>query len=316
MTRTTFIRLAVYGTLGLVLAVGLVNPYTRQLFFGPKIRGTPLCYWQDLIRAEADPQLRDPSIRATALRWLGLGRRQIIAFPKEADMVPVYLSLLDDPNPAVRIRLAPGLARAPESAGAIEGLERLLDDPVPEVRAAAADACQTKPHELDSLLPRLTAMLDDGDMLCRVHAAVALGINDRLAPAVAQRVFAEAVRGSDTLAGASALRLLTWLDPEPQRYRAAIAPVLAHESWAATDALVKCGPKVLPLVETLLDDADPHVRASAARVLATHGAGARASVPALQARRHDPNPAVAMTVECALHLIDPVQFPLTVTKPR
>ena len=42
MTRKRLLRIGVYGSLASVVLLFLLHPYSRQMIFGPRIRGQPL----------------------------------------------------------------------------------------------------------------------------------------------------------------------------------------------------------------------------------------------------------------------------------
>src|SRR5262245_30747665 len=87
-----------------VVAAALVNPSSRQWIFGPTYQGVPLCAWQD--------QIRRQTLGEDERRWLTKLRKWLE--PKadgsltekltREDRIAIWLSLLDDPVPAMRAR--------------------------------------------------------------------------------------------------------------------------------------------------------------------------------------------------------------------
>jgi HEAT repeat protein len=140
MRKKWFLRILAFL---LIAALGfvLLSPYYRQLVFGPRIQGVPLCAWQEQYRRqqqkqglwEADPSFfdkvrewfRSKSVNAEA--WKALG---------DAGKAQVLLSMIDDADVAMRKKIATDLhSLQPELAE--QGLVRLFDDPDDEVREKA-----------------------------------------------------------------------------------------------------------------------------------------------------------------------------------
>src|SRR4051812_30530652 len=102
MTRKSAIRVGALGTLGALLAVLWLHPYTRQSVIGPKIRGVPLCVWQKSFRDRYESQPRSDSLFAKLLGW-----SRVQPVPEDpwalsdAERLPILVSLIDDPNPEV-----------------------------------------------------------------------------------------------------------------------------------------------------------------------------------------------------------------------
>lgn len=159
MTRKQALRIGLYGSAGVVVLLVLLNPYARQSLIGPKVEDVPLCYWQDSFRRFADPGADRDSLTSRAFRWLGFQREHAWGLPeKKADMLPVLLSLADDPQPRVREQVANFLDRDYEPDECGPALLRLLDDREPKVRAAAAHAFGNVKQPLESALPRLVTL--------------------------------------------------------------------------------------------------------------------------------------------------------------
>ena len=82
------------------------------------------------------------------------------------------MSLVDDPEPVVRDRLAFALGRGFAPDHCVPALLRLLDDREAAVRAAAAKTLGAIRPEVAAVLPRLVEMLEDAD--CGGEAAWAI----------------------------------------------------------------------------------------------------------------------------------------------
>ncbi len=176
MARKRLFRIAVYGTLGLPVLLFLLHPYSRQSIFGPKIADVPLCYWQESFRHHADGDGNPDSVTLKMLRWLGFNQRDPArGLPdKRADLLPLLLSLADDPQPRVREMVAHHFGRGFTPDACAPTLLRMLDDPDPRVRRAAAGTIGGVRPEVMAALPRLLELLEDADTGCRVQAAMAL----------------------------------------------------------------------------------------------------------------------------------------------
>lgn len=103
MTRKNWLRVGTYGTLSVIVLLFLAHPYTRQTLFGPRVGGMPLAYWQDCFRDDALPSEPKPSLTAKALRFVGFNKTT--REPSAAEMLPVVLSLRDDPKSPCAIQL-------------------------------------------------------------------------------------------------------------------------------------------------------------------------------------------------------------------
>jgi hypothetical protein len=139
MTRKRMFRIGVYGTLGVAVLILLLNPFTRQAMFGPKIQDLPLCYWQDNFRYYALRGSQRDTPTTILCQWLGFKRHEVWGLPeRKFDVLPVLLSLTDDPEPRVRERVASALGRGFAPDECAPTLNHMLDDPEAAVRAAAS----------------------------------------------------------------------------------------------------------------------------------------------------------------------------------
>src|ERR1051326_5009639 len=95
--------LAFLGGAALLFGLAMLHPYPRQSLFGPKIRGQPWCVWERQVRGFVDAQ---DSFSDKALRWLGVERQQLAGNEifDDAEMLPLVLELLDDPDSRVRMQ--------------------------------------------------------------------------------------------------------------------------------------------------------------------------------------------------------------------
>src|SRR5258708_1512409 len=128
ITRKRMIRIGVYATLGLVLLLFLLHPYGRQMVFGPRVRGLPLSYWQNRYREAVAWSASEDSLTTRTLTIVGIRpNRGMDSFPVGEDMLPVVLSLVDDPDSAVRASVAYSLSEYPDSAEACNALRAMMN---------------------------------------------------------------------------------------------------------------------------------------------------------------------------------------------
>jgi HEAT repeat protein len=169
----------------------------------------------------------------------------------------IYLALLRNPDPSVRILAAPTILRAgdtPESAGAVDVLLTLLNDPDSGIRALAARALgesgetAARPVVLDALL----MLLRDTSSHLRDSAAEALGM-----------------MGASAASPAILDTLVSLIRDSKNRECATLVEALGR---ICDSAAVE---EVLDVLLALLDDGNPRNRAAAATAL---GAVSRSGV--------------------------------------
>jgi HEAT repeats len=129
MTRKKRIALVL---LGLTLVAGIVllsQPYPRQLVFGPKVKGVPLCAWQEYFReGHAEDLWIEPSAFQKLLGWLKRGSEPLNwGELTPADKEVIHVSLIDDADPNIRYRAFDALGT--DRPGRVPAILRLLEDP-------------------------------------------------------------------------------------------------------------------------------------------------------------------------------------------
>src|SRR5437867_3950128 len=132
MTRKRRLLIVLGSVLAVLVIAFFSHPYGRQLVLGPKIRGVPFWAWQQQFRKHATRG--DDDFTTQALGWIGIKLPEPAWIGTDPDMLPVVLSLADDPDPRVRSEVARWLGVVPRTAEAEETLIHLLDDPEPKVR--------------------------------------------------------------------------------------------------------------------------------------------------------------------------------------
>src|SRR5262245_13002829 len=107
----------------LIAAAGAVaiNPYFRQLVFGPRISGTPLCAWQERIRRQVLPQREDNLLHSIAK--LFQPKDEALPYSKLdlEQKTYLWLTLIDDPDPAMRVQAVNALWGGAQCASRLWG---------------------------------------------------------------------------------------------------------------------------------------------------------------------------------------------------
>jgi HEAT repeat protein len=311
MSRKRLFGIIVCGTLGVAVLFFLLNPYTRQSVFGPKIQGEPLCCWQDRFAAAPGPSKQ--SAMSKVFTFLGITSQsgETLWLLNHQDTIVVALSLLDDPRPTVRADMAQILSRYPESPDAAEGLLRLLDDPHPMVRVAAVRACGDGSFNTAPVLLKLHELMEDQDLPCRVSAASLLVTIGGARDKKTLTVLLEGLGARDEFVRVQAARSLCQLAKDYPECFTDVAAAARRDLYVRLGfarAGYAYGPVAIPLLIELLDDSN--VGDAAARSLGNMGPTAASAIPAL-VRVHNNAPGTngrGWAYE-ALSKIDPERYP-------
>lgn len=119
-----------------------LSPYHRQLFFGPKIQGLPLCVWQDYFReASHRSELEQSSVMGFVSRILP--ERQKVHWDELtcSEKQRLLFSLKSDGDVWVRKQVVRSLADL-DDATALQEWRRFLVDRDGDVRSLAMDRIQ------------------------------------------------------------------------------------------------------------------------------------------------------------------------------
>jgi HEAT repeat protein len=321
-TRKRMLRIGVYVTLGVIVLILLVHPFSRQAMFGPKVRDLPLCYWQDGFRRAANGDDGKDSLTAKVVRWLGLdARQQSFGLPDGADGLSVVLSLVDDPEPRVREQVAIALGRGFAPDECAPALLRLLDDPEARVRAAAANSLGDIHPEGVVALPRLMELLEDGDMDCRIKAAWAVWRLGQKKHEKVVPILRQALKDAKDTTRSKALRVVRRMGKDADDAFPEIAACATEDPdpsirLHALSLLMGFGRPAIPFLVKALHDRDSSHAIGAAMALRDFGPEAKEAVPALEALlRHSYEP-LRINALFALQRIDPEQFPAPRTEPE
>jgi len=318
MTRKRLLRIGFYGMTGLIFAFVLLDPYTRQSVFGPKLHGEPLCYWQDEFRREAvlEAQFRRGAIpqqpaMLTVLAYLGIKSQHQLSL-NHANVLPIALSLIDDPSPTVRAAVAQCLGQYAQSPDANAGLVLLLDDPHTEVRLAALEACLHIGDRAAPAVARLHQVLDDEDLPSRVFAASALVRIDGAADKKTLTVLLEGLGAPNQWARMAAARSICRLGQEHPECLTDVASAARRDVYVRigfADAADAYGAVAIPLLIELLGDSDDRVTCRAAHSLGELGPAAKPAIPALVLALSAPGINTQKFGYEALSKIDPERYP-------
>jgi HEAT repeat protein len=315
MTGRRLARITFYGGSGLIFLYVLINPYTRQGIFGPRVGGEPLCYWQQQIR-HANAAGGGEPLMARVLAWLGLKSEERGEPGVRADRLTVWLSLKEDTDPNMRAAVARELGSFHDYPDAFDGLLQLLDDPDSDVRAAAAEGCW-RLHwmlgpEAARAVSKLRPLFDHPSELCRVHAATVVLNAAEPRDAQARTVLLEGLKSSDSVARAEAIRSLCKVGKESPQAFAEVAMAAQQDlvsrqmfAWHAGGF----GKLAVPLLAKLLGDGDFTVRHGAFRSLGDIGPDAVSAVPALVRVRDNATGGTRTAAMEALSRIDPERYP-------
>ncbi len=321
MRRKTLLRgLAFVGAV--LVAAALVIPYYRQLLFGPKYQGVPLCAWQERARRQIQGDDK-PDWAAKIAKWVQPKEEALPADKlTREEKIAIWETLLDDPAPAVRVQAIQrlwgqharhghfeldyiGFVNLSTGSGSFKTLSAdtamiwlsgdviITDSSLWSSRSFAHGSIQPPPP----VAPHLTRMLDDASEQVRQTAFNALGGQGEEAAPAFPRLFEllhhpEPVRrrqAMETLNQAHPRTrdwlepLLAMLDDPTAEVRGAAADCLS--SWSDRRSATAAGP---PLVKVLRDP-DPVVRIQAAACLGSLQLGLREAAETLRGSLRHPD---------------------------
>jgi HEAT repeat protein len=311
MTRKRLLLIVFACTVGVMIAAFFAHPYGRQLAFGPKIRGVPLWSWQQQFRKRyANP---NDDFLANALAPLGVQRAEATWNP-DPDLLPVVLSLVDEPDDQLRAHVAQNLGYYPGSAPAGEALTVFLDDPSETVRHFAASAFVNM-NLVEPYMPALAKLrehMEDESEICRLHAAIAAYQIDRKPDEKTIRILRKKLltgKGYERQYAATGLCIMGDAAPES-------LPEVADQARTSIDVRYffayyggGYGPRAVPALVELLSAPEPGVRMSAARSLGKLGPEGKPAIPALVRALNDPYEPTRTAAADALSKIDPERYP-------
>jgi HEAT repeat protein len=311
MTRRRLLLLVLGSTLAGLGIAFFAHPYGRQLVFGPKIRGVPLWSWQQQFRKHyANP---NDDFIANALAPFGV-KRADPAWNPDPDLLPVLLSLVDEPDDQLRAHVAQNLGYYPGSAPAGEALIVLLDDSSETVRLFASSACvnMNLVEPYPPALARLRERMEDENEWCRLHAAVAAYQIDRKPDEKTIQTLREKLlsgKGFEQQYAATGLCIMGAATPES-------LPEVAEQARISFDVRSAFayhgggyGPRAVPPLAELLSAPEDGVRTSAACSLGKLGPESKSAIPALVRALNDPYEPTRTVAADALSKIDPERYP-------
>jgi HEAT repeat protein len=318
MTPKNRWRMLLYAPLVAVVLFFLMHPYFRQRMFGPRIKGEPLWIWQQELRAQV-AQAPPPTLWNKALSFVGLQGQAIGwmgAFPrKDPEMLPVLLSLADDPSEHVRRRVADALMDMPGDEQIIEVLLRMTNDRDAQVRQGAVQSLGHRGAKAAAALPRLRELLSDPSPDLRIASARSIGSikgYDDEAMAMLKNELRNSTNrghrmhaswclvavGKDSDHVFKAVVELCHSDPD-FRNRCHCVNLLGH-----------FGKKAISVLLPFLDDTSRDMRLNAVSAIQLIGADASEAVPRLlQLQQRETDAYLLHTIQDVLHGIDSKRFP-------
>jgi HEAT repeat protein len=318
MSRNTKKRVCVYGTLGVFALLLLLHPYAWQTVFGPRVRGLPLAYLQDEYRQAVASRGYRNSVTTKILMLVKVKSAAPVSLKEldnDDDMLPVVLSLVDDPEFSVRAAVARSLAKRPENTEACDGVMHLTEDASASVRRHAITALTTFGRGFSPALPRLQELMADDDLACGVTAAYGVCKISGQADTVAIAILQSALKTEDwnlgTLVCHHAAEKLGLLGKDNPLFLQILADGLGTDPntrHRGVGYLREAGSAAIPVLVRLLADNHPKVREAAAASLGTIPSRATEAIPALAAVLDDANEMVRFEAAWALWRIDPKQF--------
>ena len=145
-------------TLLIVTALAMLDPFFKQIAFGPKYDGVPLVVWQDFLRERARPpslldRFHDSIITLQPNHWGQLPRK---------DRCEILLTVVDEPSIYTQRNVAHFLRIAPSSTPyVVKALENCLRSEDETVRRFAAESALELDEPPIELIGALLNQLDD-----------------------------------------------------------------------------------------------------------------------------------------------------------
>lgn len=286
----------------LIAAAGAIaiNQYFRQLVFGPRIHGTPLCAWQERIRRQVLPQRDDNWLNSIAK--LFQPKDEALPYNKLdlEQKTYLWLSLIDDSDPAMRAQAVNALWGANQCGSRlwggdlwtvntylrtslkyeVSGYSTILFDGT--ASTIFMDGLVEGPGGLrvpksPDVAPHLVRMLDDADDKVRGAVFSALATQGKRAAPAFPRLF-ELLSHADPDRRTQAITTLNAAHPKTRAWLDQLIAMLddgdvgvrqtaasALGAWNDRRMAVAAGPR---LVQSLRDP-DTRVRLNAASALAS-----------------------------------------------
>lgn len=291
--------------LAALVVAALIIPYSRQWLFGPKYGGVPLCAWQDRLRQQVVPDAKDDFV-AKVFRWFQPKNASLPADKlTRQEKIDIWLTLLDDPIPAVRARSVQTLwggalrgmdgsiwldhysfsviSRSYISTGPIN-VNKYFVNAAGSLSVWSGDAFPIgltfdSIHPPCDVAPHLVRMIDDPDADVRNAVFAALSSQGKKAEPAFPRLFellnhedAERRRKAASALNDTHPKTRNWLDRLTAMLGDGDAKVRGHiagclQAWHDQRLAVAAG----PALTRALRDADPIVRLRSATALGALG---------------------------------------------
>jgi HEAT repeat protein len=221
--------------------------------------------------------LRDPDPKVQQMAAVAFGFRDMLSEPVAAGLIELIKS-----NTSEAARQSAARALRTGGPAGIAALQTLLNSPDVWVRAAAVSTFSFRSVTPPAVQPRIIELLDDADPDIQKSAAQAIVYFDPPPIKVLPKMLAH--RNPDIIAQTIRSLLIPW-SPAPvpcsdEVFVAISADLSLQKKFAGS--MSRLGPRTIPILVKLLDDAEPRVRGSAAIGISPLGDAAKEAVPALK----------------------------------
>jgi HEAT repeat protein len=277
-----------------VFAAAMLDPFFRQLVFGPKYGGFPLVSWQAFFR---EWDVADPGAARQSPSFLDNVHDAVLRKPHPGDWKKlsgedrraILLTVADDPKEVVRIHVAAHLGEVPPSPEVVARLQRYTREEADRVREYAALALGQLDPPPTEMLPDLLRLLEDPEERVRRNAAGAVARLGSRAPGDVLPKVLPLLKTSGREARLLVLDALGRMKPAPREAVPAVREALKDPDWRVrAEALRALGflkaKEAVPQVVAALRDPEQEVRRSAAYAVRNIGPDAKEAIPVLVER--------------------------------
>ncbi len=312
--------------LSLLLALPLIamatfvlsHPHVQQTLFGPRIKGQPLFVWQEQFRAEViavpPPRTLLDKVVAYFAAKRAEGRDHGAFLRDDPEMIPVLLSLADDPEKSVRIRVAILLMSGECDERVVSVLVKLSKDSDGRIRHAATSSLVEHGKKAATALPRVRELLKDENSEIKMYAAI--GITRMIGfdkEAVGMLLEMTGIFDKD-VPGQLGISRLIEVGKQSDEILSAVVDLCFNDPHTkhggmCVRLLGGFGAKALPVLLPLLDHPVPAMRRNAMVALDEIGPAAMAAIPKLlELLTLETDPDNRERIGITLRRIDPKRF--------
>jgi HEAT repeat protein len=245
--------------MALVIVGWMVIPFTRQLTFGPKIEGIPLCQLQnDLCRTALGAEYR-PDFLDKIGEYLQLDKpMNALSLLSDDGRRRVNLSMVDDQQPKVRRYALNALQWYVSSPEVLEAFVRARDDPDPQCRMIAAGGIFHSSNDEPLIMNTFARSFNDPDKL--VRSAAYCFLCDKLDDATVLRFVPRVVDKIDPKVRVLVVSRIWRVQGTPENIDSLTLMLKdVHSQWRVSAACAvyrhgKCDPETLSVIRTGLQN--------------------------------------------------------------